>query len=62
MDKCLPARSKWFRLSQLFYYQDNQWISFRNLPFYSMDDMKELSDGTLLVATTNGLFKYKPEN
>ncbi len=44
----------------LEYYQDNQWISFRNLPFWSMIDMKELSDGTLLLATTDGLFQYKP--
>jgi ligand-binding sensor domain-containing protein len=48
--------------SCLAYYQDNQWISFRNLPFHTMIDMKELSDGTLLVATDQGLFQYKPEN
>jgi len=46
----------------LAYYQDNQWIYFNNLPFNVMLDMDELSDGTLLVATTQGLFQYKPEN
>lgn len=46
----------------LAYYQDNQWISFRNFPFGTMTDMKELADGTLLVATDQGLFQYKPEN
>jgi hypothetical protein len=44
----------------LEYYQDNHWISIRNLPFHTMTDMKELSDGTLLVATNKGLFQYNP--
>jgi len=52
-----------FRSDNCFvYYQDNQWISFKDLPFWNWFDMKELSDGTLLVATNKGLFQYKPEN
>ncbi len=44
------------------YFQDNRWISFKDLPFWNWYDMNELSDGTLLIATNKGLFQYKPEN
>ncbi len=43
----------------LAYYKDNQWVSFINLPFSSMMDIKELPDGTYLVATAQGLYQFK---
>jgi streptogramin lyase len=45
----------------LTYYEDNKWFIIKNLPFNSMFDMKELSDGSYLVATSQGLFQYNPE-
>jgi hypothetical protein len=44
----------------LAYYKDNQWVSFIDLPFEAVADINELADETLLVATTRGLFQYKP--
>jgi hypothetical protein len=55
---CLKNRYQ----SCLAYYKDNKWISFRDLPFGDMTDIKELSDGSFLVATIGGLFQYNPEN
>ncbi len=46
----------------LAYYKDNQWVSFIHMPFSSMKDIKELPDGTLLVATAQGLYQFKSAN
>jgi hypothetical protein len=43
----------------LAYYKDNQWVSFVNLPFGAVNDFNELPDGTLLVATSQGLYQFK---
>jgi streptogramin lyase len=43
----------------LTYYKDNKWVSFTNLPFSDVSDINELPDGTLLVATSKGLYQFK---
>jgi streptogramin lyase len=57
VNACLDDRSD----TCLAYYKDEQWVSFTDLPTGRMLDMKELSDGTFLVASIFGLYQFEPE-
>jgi hypothetical protein len=50
--------------SCLVYYSENRdrWYSFINLPFTVVADINELSDGSILIATENGLYQYNPND
>jgi hypothetical protein len=43
----------------LGYHRDNQWVVFTNLPFSTVADINESSDGTLLISTNEGLYQFK---
>ncbi len=53
------AELKNTRNASLAYYKNNQWVAFTNLPFDTVTDFNELPDGTLLVATSRGLYQFK---
>lgn len=42
----------------LAYYKDDQWVFWRNLPFSTAADMDQLPDGTMLIATEKGLYRF----
>jgi hypothetical protein len=41
----------------LFYYEDGRWFAYFHLPFTTVTDFGELSDGTMIIATEKGLFE-----
>ena len=48
----------------LVYYQNisDQWYSFVNLPFSVVADITQLSDGSMLMGTNKGLYRYRPND
>jgi hypothetical protein len=46
--------------SCLSFFRDGQWYAIKNLPFTSVTEIKELKDGSYLVASVEGLFEYTP--
>ncbi len=48
--------------SCLAYYNDNKWTYFINLPFFSVFDITQKSEGSMLIASAKGLYLINLDN